>query len=197
MPVALAVTAGIVIDRHAGLPIGFSLIGALVGLIAWAVSLGSRQGGLPLVFLAGTLAALGAAFHHHSLEVSPTDIGRLATSDPRTVRVRGEIWEEPAIAWRPARDPLQSIPRPDSTLAVLCVTQVKQPDEWQPVTGRARLVIAGQVLGIHVGDQVEVVGWLLAPPGPANPGEFDEAAFLRDQRIHAQIVVQKTPEGIT
>src|SRR5262249_35164345 len=46
-------------------------------------------------------------------------------------------------------------------------------------------------------DEVEVDGRLMAPHGPANPGEFDYAAYLRDQRIRAEVVVHKTPAGVT
>src|SRR5262249_22937097 len=46
-------------------------------------------------------------------------------------------------------------------------------------------------------DEVQVFGRLSSPSGPANPGEFDFASYLRDQRIRAQIVVVKTADGVT
>src|SRR5262249_186805 len=62
---------------------------------------------------------------------------------------------------------------------------------------RARLVVEGQLEGFHVGDEVEVVGRLVAPLGPANPGEIDEAARLQEQRIRAVMVVRKTTDAVT
>jgi competence protein ComEC len=51
--------------------------------------------------------------------------------------------------------------------------------------------------GFHVGDQVQVDGRLLAPEGPANPGEIDHASYLRDQHIRAQVQVRKTTRAVT
>src|SRR5207247_1701499 len=83
--------------------------------------------------------------------------------------------------------PLRSMPRTDPTLAVLQVTGYQDREDWLAVSGRARLVVEGHLEGIHVGDEVEVVGRLTAPQGPANPGEVDEVAHLRDQRIRAPV----------
>ena len=69
--------------------------------------------------------------------------------------------------------------------------------DWLPASGRVRLLIAGTpVEPLHVGDEVEAVGRLVAPPGPANPGEFDYAAHLRDQHVRSMLLVQKTGDGV-
>ena len=44
---------------------------------------------------------------------------------------------------------------------------------------------------LHVGDEVEVLGWLEAPHGPGNPGEFDWSEHLRDERIRAVLRVRR------
>jgi competence protein ComEC len=74
---------------------------------------------------------------------------------------------------------------------------MKQLHQWQTVSGLAQVSVQGHLTGMHVGDEVEVVGRLLAPQSPANPGEFDYASFLQDQRVRAIVSVQKTPEGVT
>jgi competence protein ComEC len=51
--------------------------------------------------------------------------------------------------------------------------------------------------GLHVGDEVEVVGRLVKARGSANPGEFDYAESLHDQRIGVQVVVRKTASAVT
>src|SRR5439155_15966951 len=94
------------------------------------------------------------------------------------------------------QEELRSIDSSDSTHAVLRVTQLLTRNDWLPVSGRARLIVNGSLANLHVGDDVEVVGRLQTPHGPANPGEFDYAAFLRDQHIRAVIEVRKTPDGV-
>src|SRR5262249_34695056 len=44
--------------------------------------------------------------------------------------------------------------------------------------------------------EVELVGRLVAPQPAANPGESDHAALLRDRRIRARILVQKTTDAV-
>ena len=50
---------------------------------------------------------------------------------------------------------------------------------------------------MDVDDEVEVVGRLQVPVGPANPGEMDFAGYLHDQRIRAQVSVVKTTQAVT
>src|SRR5262249_37163550 len=132
----------------------------------------------------------------------------------RIFSLRGVLVEEPVYMWRPANDPLRTMPQtppesesndwwgeippPNATLSVLQVTHVAQKKNvWIPASGRARLVVEGSVRDIHAGDSVEVIGRLATPQGPQNPGEADYAANLRDQGIRAVIAVVKTSEGVT
>jgi competence protein ComEC len=196
VPVALAATAGVVADRYTHIPLPISLIAATAGLLAWTLS--RRSSVRSLLYLWSAIAALGAAYHHAHRELyADDDIGRFAADEPRLVQLRGVLEEEPAIAYRPAYDPLQSIPATDSTRAVLRATQVRHQDNWIPVSGLAKLIVADHLTGLHVGDEVEVVGRLVKARGAANPGEFDYAATLQDQRIGAQVVVRKTPNAVT
>jgi competence protein ComEC len=198
VPAALALTAGIVLDRAAGVPLGISLFMALAGLAAAGAACLGRQTGLAFLYSWATVAALGAACHEWWRTSFPADdIGEFTTADPRPARLRGYVAEEPAVALHPPKDDLQSFARADPTVAVVEVSQVHDRRAWQPASGRARLVVAGKLTGVHVGDEVEVVGRLIKPLAPANPGEFDYASFLLDQRIRAIFSVGKTPDGVT
>lgn len=197
VPAALALTAGIVLDRHANVSLGFSLMAAAAGVAAWAAARSTRWAGLALVYLACAILAVGAGYHHAYRHVFPAnDIGNYASAEPRLARLHGELAEEPIVRPR-AQDSLQSYARPDPAVAILRVTHLRQGEDWLPVSGRTRLLVPGPLLAMHVGDQVEAIGMLSAPPAPANPGEFDYASFLLDQRIRAQLVVHKTSEGVT
>src|SRR5262249_48360727 len=126
------------------------------------------------------------------------DIGHFATEEPRPVVLRGVFDSEPTVVRQKKDDPLRTFPRAEPTRVVLRVTHLKQRDDWRAVSGLAMLIIAGQLKeDMHVGDEVQIVGRLLAPQPPANPGEFDHASYLLDQRIRALVSVQKTPDGVT
>ncbi len=196
MPVALAATAGVAVDRYAGLPVPLCLLVAAAGLVAWAVALFGRRSGLAAAYLWLAVAALAGGYHHARREwYAADDIGNIATGEPAPANVRGVIEEEPALRHEPP-SPLESVPHADATVAVLAVTQVRSGDDWLPASGRARLIVPGPPAGLHVGDEVDVVGRLYAPAPPANPGEPDRAAHLLDQRIRAVLSVHKTAEGV-
>jgi competence protein ComEC len=172
-------------------------------MAAWAISFLGGKPGLAVVYLSISAAVLGAGYHHGYRNVyAADDIGEFVTTDARPAQLRGMLEEEPSIQWQPPQSPLYSIPRPDAealdpTVAVIRVSQLRRAEDWQVVSGRAQLVVAGHLNGLHAGDEVEVVGRLLAPHGPANPGEVDYASHLLDQRIRAQLIVVKTPHAVT
>jgi competence protein ComEC len=195
-PVALAVTAGVIADRAIGVPAAAGVVAVGVGLIGWAAGLSkSAAAGLPFLWLA--LAAVGALHHHQYRTLfAADDIGRLAASEPRLVRLRGRLAEEPTVAGLPVADPLRSMPRAEPARTVLAVTHIQERDDWRSASGRIRLVAGGPLDGLHCGDFAEVVGWLSAPGEPANPGEFDPAGHYLDERITALLNVHKTSEGV-
>jgi competence protein ComEC len=196
VPVVLAASAGVAVDRYAGLPVGLCLLAAAVGLAAWAIALFGCRSGLATVYLWLTVAALAGGYHHARREwYAADDIGNLATAEPSPARLRGVLEEEPALHHEPP-SPLEVRPPGDASVAVLAVTHVQSGDDWLPASGRARLVVPGALSGLHVGDEVDVVGRLSAPAPPANPGEPDRAAHLLDQRIRAVLVVHRTAGGV-
>jgi competence protein ComEC len=198
VPVALAATFGVALDRYVGLPLPVSLIAALAALVAWAVALFGRRSGLAAVYLWLTVAALAAGYHRCYREwYAADDIGNAATPEPRPAQLRGVLEEEPRSSGEPVPDPLQTWPHGETTVSVLAVSQMRRGDDWLPVSGRARLTVEGRLRGLHVGDEVEVIGRLSAPTAPGNPGAFDHASHLRDQRIRAVMAVRRTPDGVT
>jgi competence protein ComEC len=196
VPAALAVTAGIVLDRLAPTPLAVSLAAALGCLLAWLAAQRGESRGLSLTYLALAAVACGAAWHHYQHDVfRPDDIGWLAPDMPRPVVLRGFLVDEPVRSPAIVDDPLRSRDRPESATALLRVTALRQGDAWQPVTGRVR-VVGTAMPGLHAGDTVELVGRLGPIPPPANPGEFDLAAYWRDRRVRAQLVVRPTEDAM-
>lgn len=198
VPAALALTAGIVLDRYAAIPLPVSALVFLVSLVAWLMARVKPSSGLPLIYLAVAVSALGAAYHHWQRDwFASDDIGVFASPDARPIRLRGVLLDETTIVWKRQHDPLRSIPRNETTRVPLQVTELQTGDDWLAVSGRVQLVVAGQLAGKHVGDVIEVTGQLRAPIGPENPGGFDHAAYLRDQGIRAQLIVRKTTDAVT
>ncbi len=196
VPLALAFTAGILADRYLHLWLENSLWMGLAFLSAWAIMRHGRSPGLALVYLWASVACSGAAYHHWYRDgVAEDDIGHFAGAEPRVVRLRGEITSEPVVVRQPPQTPLQGYPRGDFTTLTLRVTELAQKKQWQPVSGNARLTYSGTKHSGSIGSRVEVAGQMILPAGPANPGEFDYAAYLRDQRIGVLVMVRKTAEG--
>src|SRR5262249_62017906 len=82
MPAALAVTAGIVADRYARVPLAFGLACLIVSLAAWFITRSSKRPGLPLIYLSIAGISLGAAYHHwYRDSYPPDDIGCFATDE--------------------------------------------------------------------------------------------------------------------
>jgi hypothetical protein len=80
VPAALAVTAGIVLDRYFAIPLVVSLTAA---------------------------AAFAAAYHHYRRSVYPReDIGNFTPDEPRVARLRGRLDSEPKYTPEPPPDPL-------------------------------------------------------------------------------------------
>jgi competence protein ComEC len=197
IPLALAATAGIVLDRSLAVPVLVCLLVALLALFLWAAAFFcSRLRGQSVAYLALAVAALAAAYHHAGWYDYPADdVGRVAPDEPTPAELRGVLDDEPLVHYHDPT-PLVSLPRSDLTYAVLAATYLKD-DDWRPVSGRVQVVVRGPLEGLHVGDEVEVVGLLSRPRPPANPGEDDYAAALREQRITAEVFVKPDVGSVT
>ena len=182
-------------DRLIGIPVLTAGMLFGLGILIWLTLTRSRAR-FSVMGLSLACAALGSLHHRQYCTVFPADdIGQVAKSDPALIRLRGVLADEPERRHVP-QDPLRSIPRPDTTRSDVDVVQIENAERWIAASGRIRMTVTGELDGIHAGDTVEVTGWLSAPSGPANPGEFDWAAQARDERIRANLVVRKTPHGV-
>jgi competence protein ComEC len=197
VPVALAATAGIVCDRWFGLPLLWTLIAALAAVTGCFFATRQNRTLPAIVLLWCAVAGLGAAYHHWQRDVyAADDIGHFATEEPRPALLRGIVSTEPLLIKRSGQDELRSFPAKDGGRFVLQVTALKQQDDWQAATGLVQVHTAVPTGEVHVGDQIEVAGRLDLPSPPANPGEFDYAALLRDQRVRAVMWVKDSGESV-
>jgi competence protein ComEC len=193
-----SITAGAIGERYQPLPPLICLASALV-CIGFSLFLLSRraQAGAVLSLALGA-AGLGAAYYHHRIEsCAPDDISGLASQEPRPIQARGVLDDEPALMAGSPSNAMLSLARADATVCVFAVSAVRIGDDWRPASGYARLNVAGRLSDIHAGDEIELVGRLSTPRGAENPGERDDAAFLKDRGIRSTIAVVKTADAVT
>lgn len=204
VPVAIAVTLGLMLDRYAGVSVAVGLAITALGGFGWWLA--SRRNAAVLPWLGLVFVGLGAVHHHLYLHHrDPTDIGERLGGEPQLVKVRGLVLEEPATRSTAAEGGMRygTIAQDVSVLQLTGV--LERDDRWRPASGRVSLrvereseaVPADPLDGIHAGDLVEVVGTYFPPRPPANPGERDYAAVLRDQRIRGEVRVADTTMAVT
>ena len=198
VPVALAMTIGIVLDRFWIVPLPASLGVAVACLLAWLIFANTPRKWLALFYLWGSVAGFSAAYHHWlRYHIEASDISQLASYDPQPIRLRGTLQSAP-ISQAGKPDPLRSLPTRETTRFVLRVTQRQElaSRQWTDAGGLVQVTLIGQASDFTVGDEVELLGRLVLPGEAMNPGEFDYASFLRDQGVTATLTVKDSDELI-
>jgi competence protein ComEC len=198
VPVALAMTIGIVADRFWVVPLATSFGVALASLAAWFIFANTAYKWLALFYLWGCIAGLSASYHHwQRCHVDASDISHFADYDGKPTRLRGTLQSAP-ITQIGQQDPLRTIPTKDATRFVVRATQRQTPTSfpWHDVTGLVQVTVIGQTDDITVGDEVELLGTLALPGEAMNPGGFDYASFLRDQGVTTTLTVKESAAGM-
>lgn len=194
LPVAGAVTLGILLERYFPLP-AITLTALLVGLLAGWLWARLRQSPVMTLLLWCVTVALAACWYRVHSQWPADAIGHHALLDRVPVRVRGVIAED--VEYHVPRRPelLSGQGTQGYSLFLLRVHDLQQRDRWQPATGMVRVSVEGELRKYSVGDGVEVLGSLLAFSPPVNPGGTDFRQRWYDQKIQAALHV-KTVDGI-
>ncbi len=196
VPVALAMTAGIIADRFWIIPLPASLAFALAAIIAWRLLANSSKKHLALIYLCASVVGLGSAYHHwHRHQVDAADLSHIASYEPQPARLRGTLHTAP-ISRPELHDSLRSFPGKEMTRFVLRVAERQDltSRSWHESRGLVQVTLVGQANRATVGDEVEFLGRLALPGGAMNPGEFDFASLLRDQGITTTLTVLESDE---
>jgi competence protein ComEC len=198
VPVALALTAGILLDRFLIVALPVSLGIAMIALLAWVIFANTTRRWLALLYLMAAVAGFGAAYHHwQRYHVSANDLARNAERESQPARVRGVLASAP-LAQAGQSGPLRSFPSKPTTRFVLRVSSAQDlvSRNWHDADGLVQVTLIGRSDEFTVGDEVELLGRLALPSDASNPGEFDYAAFLRDQGITTTLTVLNEDEVI-
>lgn len=196
VPVALALTAGVLIDRCCAVPLAVSITTTLILLLAWRICAHGPATWLALAYLLGSIAAAGAAYHHwqrHYLAASA--LSHLARHESRPARLRGVLASAPNS--QPGQSGvLRSFASQATTRFVLRVHQRQDlaSRSWHECDGLVQVTLIGRTDDVTVGDEVELLGRLALPADAGNPSDFDYSAFLRDQGITTTLTVLQSDE---
>jgi competence protein ComEC len=190
LPVAAALIIGIAIASsvHTGfLPL---LLTALIILCGGLLL--STHRGLATVCLLSTLLLVGIlTAQWHQYYFASNDIARFITADQRLAQMRLQITS-------PQRTIERATQRwqPSEATTTARVTELLTKSGWQPCTGDISVSLYRPIRKLEVGQTIQVTGFI-EPPAPAsNPGEFDLAAYCRDQRILANVRIMH-PDAVT
>ena len=182
---AAALVAGIVLERAVAVPGLLALAVTALLLVAWIGLLAvGRAATLTAAVGLLTFVGLGACAHHLQYRTfAASDVSRWAEGVGHPTELRATVVEEPLVVRAPLPRPGRPRPGDDRTVTTVQAEHVRTRDGWQRCTGRVRTTVAGHLLGVDVGDRVQIVGRLYRPSGPLNPGQFDWRDWLRRQRV--------------
>lgn len=200
VPLAIAAAVGLLADRYGGASLHLEFLAAVAGVAGWLAGWNRS----PCLWLA--VAALAAAHHNITRNVFPSDdVGRFIQDQPAIVRIRG-LLDQPPVIRRSSTDLFGPARRVDRATSVIDATEIRDgTGHWLPVSGRLRLTVE-QIVGnsdrpqfdaVRVGDEIEVTGQLSRPLPPGNPGEWDYAEHLLDDRIRGDLRVTKADDAVT
>ncbi len=187
----VAASLGIVADRYCPLSLTQWLLLTLACLATWMLLARVRWRSIAIAPLLLAWSCGFAAWHHAWWQIYPTDeLGRSVGLDIVPVCVEGTALSNVRHQPAPRRDPLNIIPQGDHCRLVFAADRIRHRAAWQPISGRAELIIDGHLLGVQAGDRVRLTVLMQRVPPAQNPGEFDSAAH---QRVDRQLVRLSAP----
>lgn len=186
--VLAAVAVGIVVDRH--WPLGVCPWCCIAGMawLGWLVLWRLRCDTAAAVALLPAIAATAGAWHHLDWSVFVADdLGRYVSEESEPICLDAVVLTGGHARPAPPFDPMQPVPAGPRVQFDVAAIAIRDRQQWRPASGRARLVVYGEVDSVRPGDRVRILGHGVRPPAARNPGEFDYADHLRADRILTQL----------
>ena len=185
LPAAALFMVGVLLHRALPhLPLLWLGLGAALGAGA---ALWMRRARLGSVLIAGALLFTGtAAAQLYAFYFPRDDVGTFAGDDPRLAQLRLWIVTPPRVLTDPFGE---NRALPPKQVATARVTHVKTWEGWVDASGEVLLQVLQPHAQLRAGQHVAVLGMLQRPAPAMNPGQFDWAAYYRDQRILASLQV--------
>ncbi len=175
---------------------------ALGGVLAVkpAVWLALATGFLILTIVSRRVFVVGAAIVFVGISAAqiarfqfPSDsIGNFATDSERLAQIEARIDDPPRLLLSSAAGLRLAPPKQTATASVRAV---RTTSGWEEASGKIAITIEEPNILLRAGQTVRMIGMLQRPGGAMNPGEFDYAAWCRQQRILATVRVSHA-EGV-
>jgi competence protein ComEC len=145
------------------------------------------------ILLLLAVAATSAAWWHCCWNLfSADDLSRIARRNAQPICIEAVAIESPrALPPRPP-DAMRGMPTSDGTRFTIDLLSLRNGATWQPVSGRATLLVVGKPPKVEPGDRIRCFGRLSASKQAQNPGEFDYAAWLRANRVLSRVQAEVT-----
>jgi competence protein ComEC len=134
-----------------------------------------------------TLLGIALAQREH-YQFAPNDIALFATDEPHLTEIEARVIDDPQIVAGPVNAQRLLPPKQITTADVL---RIKTWNGWIAATGRLPVQINQPNPALQGGQTVRMLGMLQRPRAAMNPGEFDWAAYYRQQRILASFTVNR------
>ena len=181
--VLLAACAGIALDRWLAVWLSVWMIAAVVAWVVWWQLWRSAALRSATYVLLLSAAATAGAWHHCRWSLFSADEASVfAPAAPGPVAVELRAVDGSRRIPAPPPDPLRTIAQRERTRIEVEVLAVRHRDVWQPASGRATLLIDGNVLDVNAGDTLRAFAHWSRTSEPANPGEFDFSSLARSRR---------------
>ncbi|MEM6552967.1 MAG: ComEC/Rec2 family competence protein [Planctomycetota bacterium] len=214
--VAVVLMLGIGVGRWTGAAWVGWWIGIVGGLgLVWAVwrgadthrvtawgTWGSKRVAVSWVGVFGLVTVLGLGWAWYGMRVervSGDDVRAWTVAEGQLVSMRGVVASEPRSGARGGGAMAAFDYRRGRTLFELEVEAMQRRgagDEikpsvvvWRETRGRVLVSVSEPTAMVERGQRVALTGWLSEIGGPANPGEFDFAALMRDRGVTGRVTV--------
>ncbi len=188
VPAAAAFMAGVLLHRSAPhvplvwIACAALLTGIAAGCLARPLVSSSLIGtGLLLAGLAGAQL--------YAFQFPPNDVYAFTGDEPRLAWLELEIVTPPRVLTDPF-NPNRALP--PKQIATARVTRLKTWTGWVDASGDALLQIAQPHPRLQARQRVAALGMLQRPAPAMNPGQFDWAAYYRDQRVLASFQIPQS-----
>ena len=182
----MAMIAGIIAGRYAGLSVGFWLAAGAAAMLAAVCTFRREHLRLATVGAIGlAVASVGAALANTAYYGLPADHVVTFTGPSRQLStLRGRIVSTPQVV-DDSPAPEFGYRRPARTMFLVEASGVRTPEGFAPTRGMVRVTLREPELKrqLSAGRQVELVGWLARYRAPDNPGQYDRRAAARNDGL--------------
>lgn len=142
------------------------------------------------------IAAVFALNHDRRWNLFPNDeIGFFLPPAGSPATLEATVDESPVFIPAPNDSPDRIFRPVDRTFFRIRAERLADKDGWRKVSGRIQTMVAGDCRDLEIGDRIRVTGLAWRPPGMKNPGDPDQAFFLRSNRVLWEMTVNY-PEAV-